>query len=47
MYILLLCRIRKIVSWLNLPFVGTGRAGETVERKEGYYNGNRNFQSEY
>lgn len=47
MYILLLCRIRKIVSWLNLPFVGTGREEEKFKSREGYYNGNRNFQSEY
>lgn len=47
MCILLLCRVRKIASWLNLPFVGTGRAGQKVARREGYYNGNRNFQSEY
>lgn len=46
-YILLLCRVRKIVSCLNLPFVGTGRAEEKFKRREGYYNGNRNFQSEY
>lgn len=47
MYILLICSVRKIVSWLNLPFVGTGREEEKFKRREGYYNRNRNFQSEY
>jgi len=47
MYFLLLCRVRKIVLCLILSFAGTGRAGEKAERKEGCYNGNRNFQSEY
>lgn len=45
MYILLLCRLRKLVLQLISSFIGTGGTGE--EGKEDRYDRNRDFQSEY